>query len=260
MSRYEKLTQQPLVVALAEFRFSTILTIDTYVSAFQEHLRSKDFPHVTPTKTQEMELDGNGVKITTHDSWVFLSSNKKRGFKIDKDRIIFMTSEYDGFEDTWRNCKTALSFIEKKIKPSLLLRVGLRYSNLIIAKSEDEDIDSYVDPSICNSGQLCKIGTQIHRSKETVLKTDVGLMAVRSLCGNLNLSAWPDLSDPPVVIDKYLNPSKRILLDIDHYWQSEDQSVKFSIDLIHKEIKGLHEKSQEAFWEMTTEKGREVWK
>ncbi|MCU4336100.1 TIGR04255 family protein [Acinetobacter dispersus] len=259
MSRYEKLTQQPLVVALAEFRFSTILTMEAYVSSFQEHLR-KDFPHFVPTETQEMVIDGKGVNISTHESWLFLSSNKKRAFKLDKDRIIFMTSEYDGVEDTWKNCKTALSFIEKKIKPSILLRVGLRYSNLIIAKSENEDIDSYVDSSICNSGQLCKIGEQIHRSKETVLKTDVGLMAVRSLCGNLNLSAWPDLSDPPVVINKYLDPSKRIVLDIDHFWQQEEQAVKFNIELIHNKISSLHEKSREAFWEITTDKGREVWK
>ncbi|WP_445403621.1 TIGR04255 family protein [Acinetobacter vivianii] len=259
MSRYEKLTQQPLVVALAEFRFSTILKMETYVSAFQELLR-KDFPHFDPTQTQEMVVDEKGFNISTHESWLFLSSNKKRAFKLDKDRIIFMTSEYDGFEDTWKDCKTALNFIEKKIKPSLLLRVGLRYSNLIIAKNENEDIDSYVDSSICNSGKLCKIGEQIHRSKETVLKTDVGLMAVRSLCGNLNLSAWPDLSDPPIVINKYLVPSKRIVLDIDHFWQPVEQTVKFNVDLIHKEINSLHEKSREAFWEITTDIGREVWK
>ncbi|MFG0589013.1 TIGR04255 family protein [Acinetobacter sp. YQ_14] len=259
MSKYEKLTHQPLVVALAEFRFSTILTMDTYVSAFQEHLR-QDFPHFNPTKTQEMVLDGNGVNLSTHQSWLFLSSNKKRAFRLDKDRLIFITSEYEGFEDTWKNCKTALSFIEKKIKPSLLLRIGLRYSNLIMEQNENEDIDLYVDSSICNSGQLCKIGEQIHRSKDTLLKTDAGLMAVRSLCGNLNLSAWPDLSDPPVVINKYSNPSKRIVLDIDHFWQPKEQTEQFNVELIHKKIISLHHKSREAFWEITTERGREVWK
>ena len=259
MSKYEKLTNQPLVVALAEFRFSTILTMDTYVSAFQDHLR-QDFPHFSPTETQEMVVDSKGVNLSTHAGWLFLSSNRKRAFKLDKDRITFMTSEYDRFPDFWRDCKTALSFIEKKIKPSLLLRVGLRYSDLIIAKSESEVIESYVDPIICNSGQLCNIGDQVHRAKETVLKTDAGLMVVRSLCGNLNLSAWPDLSDPPIVINKHSEPSKRILLDFDHFWLSGDETVKFNVEIIGKKINGLHEKSREAFWEVTTNEGREAWK
>lgn len=259
MPRYEKLTDQPLVMALAEFRFSTILTMDTFVSAFQNHLR-QDFPHFKTTETQEMMVDGKGVNITTQEGWLFLSSNRKRAFKLDKDRITFMTSEYDRFPDLWKDCKTALLFIEKKIKPSLLLRVGLRYSDLIIAKNDKEEIESYVDQIICNAGKLCEIGEQIHRVKETVLKTDAGLMVVRSLYGNLNISAWPDLSDPPIVINKYSEPSKRILLDFDHFWLSGEDTEKFDVDFIGKKINDLHEKSREAFWKITTSKGREVWR
>lgn len=259
MSKYEKLTKQPLVMALAEFRFSTILTMDTFVSSFQNHLR-QDFPHFKTTDTQEMAVTDKGINITTHEGWLFLSSNRKRAIRLNKDRIIFMTSEYDRFPNLLKDCKTALSFIEKKIKPSFIERVGLRYTDLIIAKNDNEIIESYVDQLICNAGQLFKIGDQIHRGNETVLKTDVGLMVVRSLYGNLNLSAWHDLSDPPVVIEKYSEPSKRILLDFDHFWLSRDESVKFDVDFIVKKLNDLHEKSREAFWEITTHEGREVWK
>lgn len=259
MSKYEKLTDQPLVIALAEFRFSTILTMDTYVSALQDHLR-QDFPLFKPTETQEMVIDGKVVNISTHEGWLFLSSDRKRAFKLDKDRITFMTSKYDRFPDFWKNCKTALLFIEKKIKPSLLLRVGLRYSDLIIAKNSEEVIESYVDSMICSSGQLCDIGEQVHRAKETVLKTDVGLMVVRSLCGKLNLSAWPDLSDPPIIINQHPTPSERILLDFDHFWMSNKDNEKFNVDFIGKKLNNLHEKSREAFWVVTTNEGREVWK
>lgn len=259
MSKYEKLTDQPLVIALAEFRFSTILTMEKHVSAFQEHLR-QDFPHFSKTQNQEMVIEGNSVKVTNSDGWLFLSSNKKRAFRLDKDRIIFMTSEYDRFPNFWKDCETALSFVSEKIKPSLLLRIGLRYSDLIIGKNEEDPIESYVEPIICNAGQLNNIGKQIHRTKETVLKTNDGFMVVRSLCGTLNLSAWPDLNEPPILIKKHSNPTKRILLDFDHFWQPEDETVDFTVDFINKKIHALHEKSREAFWEITTLKGRRVWK
>lgn len=259
MSKYEKLTDQPLVLALGEFRFSTILKMDTYVSAFQDLLRH-DFPLFQLSETQEVVLDDKGVTMSTSNGWLFLSSNRKSAFKLDNDRIVFMTSEYNRFPDFWKNCKTALSFIEKIIKPSLLLRVGVRYSDLIIAKNDNEKIESYVDPIICNAGQLSGIGDQVQRSKETVLKTDAGLMVVRSLCGNLNFSAWPDLSNPPIIIKKYSDPSKRILLDFDHFWLAEEDGVKFNVKFIGEKISDLHEKSREAFWEITTDNGREVWK
>ena len=258
MSEYEKLTNQPLVIALAEFRFSTILTMEKYVSAFQEHLR-QDFPHFSKTQTQEMEVDGNNVKVRTFEGWLFLSGNKKRAIKLDRDRIVFMTSEYDRFPNFWKDCEIALSFIEEKVKPSLLLRIGLRFSNLIV-ENNNETIETYVNPIIFSDEHLNKIGNQIHSSKETALKTDVGFMVVRSLYGILNFSAWPDLSEPPIQIKKYPEPSKRILLDLDHFWKSEDETIEFTVDFINEKIHSLHEKSRKAFWSVTTPKGRKVWK
>ncbi|MEK5762690.1 TIGR04255 family protein [Acinetobacter junii] len=261
MFEYEKLTNQPLVIALAEFRFSAILQMESYVSAFQDYLR-QDFPHFSTTQTQEMVFNPQGVQVNSSIGWLFLSSNKKRALMLDKDRLTFMTSEYNRFPHFWNDCQKALSFIEKEIKPALLLRVGLRYSDLIISKEENEPIESYVQSVICNTGYFADIGQQAHRINETVLETDVGRMAIRSLYGNLNLPAWHDLSEPPVIINKYTKHSNRILLDFDHFWQSNEseEAVPFSVSFIDKKINLLHEKTRQAFWEITTPEGRERWK
>ena len=259
MDQYVKLTNQPLVIALAEFRFSAILKMESYVSAFQDYLRH-DFPHFSEIQQQEMIVDPNGVRVTSSTGWLFLSGNKKRAFMLDKDKITFMSSEYDRFPRFWNDCEKALSFIESEIKPALLLRVGLRYSDLIIEKESNEPIETYVQSVICNTGHFNEIGEQVHRINETVLKTDVGIMVIRSLYGKLNLSAWHDLSEPPVVISKYPEHSKRILLDFDHFWQAEGEAPRFNVNFISKKINVLHEKSREAFWEITTSEGRERWK
>nr|WP_298889939.1 TIGR04255 family protein [uncultured Acinetobacter sp.] len=261
MSEYEKLTNQPLVITLAEFRFSAILKMENYVSAFQDYLR-QDFPHFSTTQTQEMVFNPNGIQVKASTGWLFLSSNKKSALMLDKDKITFMTSSYNRFPQFWDDCQKALSFIEKEVKPALLLRIGLRYSDLIIGKEENEQIESYVQPVVCNTGYIENIGKQAHRINETVLETNVGRMAIRSLYGVLNLSAWHDLSEPPIIINKYPKHSNRILLDFDHFWQSNEneEDVPFNVQFIEKKLNLLHEKSREAFWEITTLEGREHWK
>lgn len=258
MCQYEKLTNQPLVIALAEFRFSAILRMDNYVSAFQDYLRH-DFPYFSEIQQQEMIVDSHGVKVNSSTAWLFLSSNKKRAFMLDKDKITFMTSEYDRFPRFWEDCKKALLYIEKEIQPALLLRIGLRYSDLIIEKEQGEPIEDYVQAVICNTGYFAEVGEQLHRVNETVLKTDAGVMVIRSLYGKLNLSAWHDLSEPPIAINKYPEASNRILLDFDHFWQPDGDALKFDVSFIDVKLNQLHEKSRAAFWEITTDKGRERW-
>ena len=258
MHEYKKLINQPLVIALAEFRFSAILKMENYVSAFQDYLRH-DFPHFSEMQQQEMIVDPHGIRVNSSTGWLFLSGNKKRAFMLDKDKITFMSSEYDRFPQFWDDCQKALAYIENEIKPALLLRVGLRYSDLIIEKESNEPIESYVQSVICNTGYFAEIGEQVHRINETVLKTNVGVMAIRSLYGKLNLSAWHDLSEPPVMISKYPQHSKRILLDFDHFWQPDGETPEFNVDFIYKKINVLHERSREAFWEITTTQGRERW-
>lgn len=261
MSDYEKLTHQPLVVALAEFRFSVVLQIEQYVPQFQEYLR-QDFPSFSTSETQEMLVEPNGVQINKSIRWLFVSGNKKKAIILDRNRIVFITSEYDRFPDFWDSCKNALSFIKEIIKPALLERIGLRYSDLIIARRDNEDITAYVSSEICDKDSSLDIGQLGHRMNETVLKTDAGIMAIRSLYGNLDLSVWPDLMDSPVIIPKYDNLSERILLDCDHSWQinTNEESSDFDIDFIEFKIAELHEYSRKAFWQLTTPKGREAWK
>lgn len=259
MKQYEKLTNQPLVIALAEFRFSTVLQIEKYISEFQDYLR-QDFPYFSTTQQQEMIVEQNGIQVNTTNAWVFLSGNKKRAFILDKDRLIFLDGQYNRFPDFSNNCETALSFIENRIKPSLLLRIGLRYSDLIIGETENEEIENYVKSVVCDSGVFNDIGQQVHNINETVIKTDAGIMTVRSLYGNLNLSVWQDLSDPPIEIPKHNNHSKRILLDFDHYWQPQSEISNFKLDNLLNKLHALHEGSRKAFWEITTPEGRENWK
>ena len=259
MSEYEKLTNQPLVVALAEFRFSSVLQMESYIPAFQNFLR-QDFPHFSTTEQQEMVIEQHGIRVNTSTGWVFLSSNKKRAILLDKSRLVFLSNEYNRFPDFWKDCKKGLDFLIQEVKPALLLRIGLRYSDTIIERSKEENIESYVQAVVCDAGHFGEIGEQAHRINETIYKTNAGIIAIRSMYGILNLPVWQDLVESPILIPKNSDFSKRILLDFDHYWQPEVDAQPFEIDFIYNKINELHLITRKAFWEITTVKGREVWK
>lgn len=259
MNHYEKLTNQPLVITLAEFRFSSVLQMESYVSLFQDYLR-QDFPLFSVSQQQDVAVGPQGITVNSSTGWVFTSSNKKRAIMLDNSRIVILTSEYNRFPDFWSDCQKALNFLIDNVKPSLLLRIGLRYSNAIIAENEDENIESYVQPVVCEHGHFTKLSQQIHRINETIFKTDAGVIAIRSLYGNLNLPVWQDLIESPVLTNKSFNHSKRVLLDFDHFWQPEEEPQAFDLSFITNKVKELHKISREAFFEITTPEGQEVWK
>ncbi|KXZ74173.1 hypothetical protein AVENLUH5627_00108 [Acinetobacter venetianus] len=259
MSKYEKLTNQPLVVVLAEFRFSSILQMENYIPAFQNFLR-QDFPLFSTTEQQEMIIEQQGIRVNSSTGWVFLSSNKKRAIILDRSRLVILSSEYERFPDFWNDCKKALDFLIQEVKPTLLLRVGLRYSDAIIEKNKEEPIESYVQSVVCEAGSMDGVGDQVHRINETIYKTQAGIIAIRSLYGVLNLPVWQDLVESPITFHKDTNFSKRILLDFDHYWQPEGETQLFELDFISNKMEELHLITRKAFWEITTFEGREVWK
>lgn len=260
MSQFEKLTKQPLVMVLAEFRFSTILQIGNYVPLFQDLVR-QDFPHFSKIDQQEIVVDSQGLKINQNEAWLFQSADKKSAYLLDKDRISYLTAEYNRFPDFLSHCQTAIKFVEDTIKPALILRIGLRYSDVILPTYPEENIENYVQDAICNTSIGKVFGDQIRHVNESILRTENGIMAVRTLYGELNSTVWQDLIDIPISIKKAMTPSKRILLDFDHHWSPEEgESQSFYTDFIINKTIGLHENSRKAFWEITTDSGREVWK
>lgn len=261
MSQFEKLTKQPLVMVLAEFRFSTVLQIEKYIPQFQDHVRQK-FPHFSTFSQQEIVVEPQGLKVNQNDVWLFQSVDKKSAFHLDKDRISFLTADYNRFPDFLSQCQTAIEFVETVIKPALILRIGLRYSDVILESSPEEKIEDYVQEAVCNTSVGNVFDGQIRHSNESILKTEHGVLVVKTLYGYSNITVWQDLVEVPIAIKKASTPSKRILLDFDHYWSSEEQeeSQYFNKEFILQKVDGLHENSRKAFWDITTDTGREVWK
>lgn len=265
--KYYKLTNQPLIFVLAEFRFTEIMNIQNYVDEIQDKLR-QDYPYFNKGSTQEVNINKDGLNVTTTPQWAFISKNKANAIMLDHKRLVFVTSDYQRFEKFRNSCKEALNILIECANPALLTRLGLRYTDLIISENQI-NVTEYVHPNFLENPCLSSIGAFLHQMNESTIKTDEGLMMIRSMHGNNSISTWHDIDALPVEIKIHEEPSERILLDFDHVWQSNnelntrnvsDKPLDFNLAIILEKLERMHGLSRKAFWDSTTEKAKEIWK
>lgn len=254
MHEYKNLKNPPLVFALAEFRFSSVMKISEYLPEIQEELRKK-YPIVEKRNDEKLQIEVGHLTVEKVSRWKFLSTNRKSAIEITNERLIYTTEEYSGFNDFTANCEQAIGIIESVVEPSLILRIGLRYDNLILIQNGDTAND-LVGQNFTFMRDMEKIGNVENQTTETFFKTSIGEMTIRSLYGKNNLSCLPDIQrlSPSPRYD--LPPSERIILDFDHFWKSKEKPLEFKSNIILKKLKELHETSRWAFWELTTDYAR----
>lgn len=258
MNDYKKLNNQPLQVVLAEFRFSPVMQIADYIPKIQEALR-KSYPIPEKSSEQVIQVQQQGIEVTNIARWAFISANKKSAIDINQERLVFITTEYprfDGFSDC---CKFAIDVLASVVEPSLIQRIGLRYSDLVKLEA-DEKVSDLINAHFGFPVCVANLGeAQQHRS-ETALQTAEGILVIRALYGNHPLICAPDLNDLPIVMNHDVAPSERVVLDFDHYWEAKNDSVSFEVDDVLERLRKLHDTSREAFWNITTEYARnEKW-
>lgn len=255
MDDYRKLNNQPLRFVLAEFRFSTVMDIQSYIPKLQESLR-KQYPIPDKKSEQAIQIQPGGIAVSSFDRWSFMSANKKSAININQDSLIYCTSEYARFQGFSHACKYALDLLANIIDPSLILRIGLRYGDLVKIDANEIATD-LVDPYFIFPTCVNQLGKAQHHRSETILATEFGVLAIRTLYGIHNLSCLPDIQgNLPVILENDETPSERIALDFDHFWESKDQSIAFETNEILQKLESLHETSRAAFWNVTTDYAR----
>lgn len=262
MHDYKKLTNQPLIFVLTEFHFSPVLDMGRYIPEIQDLLRVR-FPKLRMNESQEVSISHQGISLNTQPNWEFISKDNKEAATLNQNRLLFMTSKYERFEGFNANCDFLLKAILETANPSLLLKIGLRYSNTILAIKDKGLAEEFVKTRLFENSDLHSIGSPIRQTNETLLKTSEGALFVRSLHGINNFSVWPDAENFPIDIEIVSNNStSRILLDLDHLWDAQEESVPvdFKKDFMLHKLEKMHEINRRAFWDVTTEKAKEAWK
>jgi len=257
MSDYRKLSRQPLKVVIAEIRYSDIMNIYDYIPRFQDSIRNL-FPIVREGSRQEVQAVGNEIKVIKKTTFSFLSSDKSSGVEIGDSRIVYFTKSYNRFNGFNTSLSEVLRLAEEYIKPALLYRIGLRYSNTINVEKK-QALNDYFEKDFKLPLKVGKSGEVIIHKTETQAQTDQGLLLIRRMAGKTSRSIFPDLETMPIEFEKTKNQLK-VYLDIDHSYDATDENIEFNNDFILSKFEQLHETVRSSFWAMTTKLARdEKW-
>ena len=255
MEQYKKLENQPLKFALAEFRFSAVLKIAEFIPSIQEALR-KNFPIQKHRIDQNINFQSNGLEIHKQDRWAFVSSNGRSAIQISQDSLVYVTSEYPRFGGFSNECRTGLDIIKEIVDPALITRIGLRYGDLVLV-DKGEQLSDFVDGTFTYPQLFGDIGNPMHKFSENLIQTTTGILAIRTLCGVMSKIILDDENGLPIKLDLVNDPSERMILDFDHFWECREQVVSFDVENILVTLNDLHEPARRAFWELTTDLARE---
>jgi len=255
MGEYRKLARQPLVFALAEFRFSQVLQIEEYIPEYQELLR-KSYPLTETLQEHAIKVGDKSVDLRQRSRWAFLSADRRNVVTLDQDRLIFFTTDYPRFEGFASECLNALELFVKLVEPELLLRIGLRYGDLIKI-GDGEKLGDYVDPYFDYPKLAIPLGTPEYQRDEVGIRTDVGRLLIRSIYGDSNLVSLPDIQGIPGLPQPEKSSSNRIILDFDHVWSADEEPTRFDIGHIEKTLAKMHETARDAFWRITTDDAKD---
>lgn len=263
MSEFNKLKNCPLVCVLMEVRFSSVLNLDGYLAKIQDKVRH-DYPRFEREAEQSINVAPSGITVENTNKYVFTTKDKQSTFQLTPNRLVFVTKNYDRFEGFSAQCENLLSIISETINPTLCSRLGLRFSDCIKspnANSDKELQQLFNSDSLFFSSELSSLGLKLSNRTETVLKINDSLLAVRSVTGVTNLTAFEDLMQlKQIEVRPDVEPSLRVLLDFDHFWQDEENPKDFNVSEIVSSLNMLHETSRQAFWNITSKYAREnIW-
>lgn len=258
MGDYKKLKKQPLKFVLAEFRFSPVLEIAKFIPRIQEAVR-KQYPIPDKRTEQIVQIQTGGIAVSTMERWAFISANKKSAIEVNQERLVYITADYPRFEGFSNACKQAIETLASIVDPTLIQRIGLRYSDLVVV-DEGEKISDLVNNHFGFPTCIELMGTIHQQSTDIFMHTAMGGLVIRTLYGRHNLTCLPDVQGLSIAIASEETPSERIILDFDHYWEAKEDYVNFETNDVVEKLGMLHETSREAFWMITTDYARnEKW-
>ncbi len=252
-----KLYRSPLIIVLAQVRFSPVLLIKNYIPAIQEELRKQKYSGYRAEQIQQVTLTGAEVKAEQTNRWVFTSRDRREAVVIAPDFVVYENSNYDVFETFLERFEPVLALLREKISLDFAGQVGLRYVDLI-RPAQGKSASEYLCESLRGLSKEALKATSTRQQFIIQAQTVHGELTIRSFETSGESMLPPDLASAH--IDLGLTFDTDVLcriLDIDHISRTE---TDFDPSVLVKRLWDLHGPSEDAFLAATTPEAIEFWK
>jgi|ERR1700731_894973 len=266
-----KMRNAPVYFALAQVRFTAILSLDQYVPAIQESLRRTGFPDYQKTFIPAINLNVSGLQgpdvvaaMSPQVRHKFMNGNRTAGFVLDPSFLMFQTTHYETFEPFLATFLRGLDVLHRQAEINLSERIGIRYLDAAIP-ADGEDVAQYIEPPFMGLVGLMKKRELVHALSETRLKNGSYFMTSRVyVYKHLDSNKNFDVAFPPDLLPDGLQLMERFrkadgtyaILDND---ASFDDREQFNLSSIEKHYLHLHDEINHAFNLMVTPHALNTW-
>lgn len=241
-STIPKLTQAPVVQIVGQVRFSPVLAIESLMAEIQGELRKKGFPKFEKVVGQSLTFPfvGNPPAPATEYQWRFTDRDNTQIVVLTTSGVTlnsFLNQTGAEFDAVLLEIITT---IHKIVEPELILRIGLRYLNVIQpsdATSGNSSLSKYVQDGLTGIS-LERAGAKSSAWQIfSVSETEHGVLVLRVRHPISESFVPPDLFLGPNVKMRPLQASPSLVLDLDHF---AELNLAFHLDPIKTSLSAFH--------------------
>lgn len=261
-STLPRLTKAPVVSIIGQVRFSPVLAIESSVPKIQDELRQKGFPKFDKVTQQSVTFrsDSSPIPPTVEYLWRFTDREDGQIVVLSTSALTLHSMLNQTAEEFDRVLLDLVKIIHDIVRPELILRIGLRYLNVIQPSEDLTDaggLSRYVQEGI--------LGIPLQRAGAknsawhiySVNQTEYGVLVFQARHPLSENFVPPDLFLGPNIKIRPLRPCPSVVLDLDHF---ADLNMPFDIDSIKTSLENFHEVLDLAFTLAVQESALAEWK
>jgi uncharacterized protein (TIGR04255 family) len=260
-----KMKNAPVYFTVTQVRFNAVLNLENYLPAIQDRMRAEHFTDYKREVLQRFALPiggGDAEQIAAPNMlpqtrYTFGNTDGTSGFILDNNSLSFQTTDYDTFEAFSKNILNGLSILHEALKLDFTERVGLRYLDAVLPKTEKESLSDYLAPEVLGLSQKLN-GQLAHSVSETVSFSSVSQLVSRVIIQNGRVGLPPELTaGAPKVNSRFTQPEgPHAILDTDAFYE---QREGFDLSRLETSLSALHDEILKSFKVTVTPHAIKTW-
>jgi uncharacterized protein (TIGR04255 family) len=255
-----RLTKTPLIFVLAQVRVAPIVQIESFLPSIQETVRHQGFPNLVKRKfriTEQPPTSDASAQTEERAQWEYINPDHTCSILVDDSSLVLQTTSYASGEDFLGKLALALNAFVAHAKPTQLLRVGLRYVDLI-QPTESHSISDLVSPVLREAPAGVPGEPWVH-VWETLRQTSPRTRLLIRYTEQPQGFAFPPDIGPFISLRLPQPPQQKIrfgLLDTDHF---HEEVSTFTSPLVLERIGDLHDILDQAFRKLVSPTALQAW-
>lgn len=235
----------PLALALCQIRYAPILSVShpAAVAPFQQAILN-DYPIASQEQNLSIQVEGelgkNQAQASVQSglgsiSWRFTDTEDNWTVVLTPEFVTLETRAYNHFSDFLARLEQVLKALTKHIRPTVGVRIGLRYINEI--RQDELDWTSVIRPELLGPLASPELAVRTHQSVQQVLLRwpgeDRGVNITHGLLAG-GAAVAPRLNAQPPSGPFYL-------LDIDVYQEFQPGALTMKPGPVRERVREYHD-------------------